>query len=66
MHCTAFEICICAIIVRKIGAEGTVDITPRVLNEGGHDVRIRRLIRSLVCSLVRVLVGSCLSVRGLA
>ena len=66
VHCTAFEICICAIIVRKIGAEGTVDITPRVLSQGGHDVRIRRLIRSLVRSLVRVLVGSCFGIRGLA
>ena len=66
VHCTAFEICICAIIVRKIGAEGTVDITPRVLSEGGLDVRIRRLIRSPVCSLVRVLVGSCFGIRGLA
>ena len=66
MHCTAFEICICAIIVRKIGAKGTVDITPRVLSEGGLDVIIRRLVRSPVCSLVRVLVGSCFGIRGLA
>ena len=66
VHCTAFEICICAITVRKIGAEGTVDITPRVLSEGGLDVRIRRLIRSLVCSRVRFRVGSCFGIRGLA
>ena len=66
VHCTAFEICIFAIIVRKIGAEGTVDIPPRVLGQGGHDIRIRRLIRSLVCSLVRFLVGSCFGIRGLA
>ena len=52
VHCTAFEICICAIIVRKIGAEGTVDITPRVLSQGGLDVIIRRLVRNLIGSRI--------------
>ena len=52
VHCTAFEICICAIIVRKIGAEGTVDITPRVLSQGGLDVIIRRLVRNLISSCI--------------
>ena len=66
VHCTAFEICAIAIIVSKIGAEGTIDITPRALSQGGLDVIIRRLVRSLVCSLVRVLVGSCFGIRGLA
>ena len=63
VHCTAFKICICAIIVRKIGAEGTVDITPRVLSEGGHDVIIRRLVRNLISSYIS---RSRFSIRSLA
>ena len=57
MHCTTVEICICAIIVRKIGAERTVDIAPGILNEGGFDVLIGRLIGDLVKSLVDNCIG---------